>query len=54
MIKKKENNLLDQALREEIELTKRLYFNCFGDEDYVLEEGLERWRNKRDDSTNES
>jgi len=28
----KKNNLLEEAIREEIELTKRLYYNCFGED----------------------
>jgi len=43
------NKLLDQAIEEEVRNTKRLYFNCFGDEDYILEEGLEKRRENKDE-----
>lgn len=37
-----------KPVEEEIRMTKRLIDSCcFGSEDLVLEDGLERWRDKR-------
>jgi len=38
---------LEQAIEEEIVNTIKLYKSLYEVEDLILEEGLERWRNKK-------